>query len=642
MVRNYKRKTGAGPKYSDEAMLKAIMEVDKGVSQRMAARKYKVSQTTLRRRYHGIVKSPGKIGRKTALLRNEEFAIANNLASLGDFGLAFDSQELRTFIKYYLDKHGRHIPEFKDNRPGVDWVYSFLKRHKNLLSSRICQNISRKRAAVTEQEVVAYFERLENSLRGVPPQNIINYDETNITDDPKGKLQIFRRGTKHAERIMNTTKSSTSIMFAITAAGDNLSPYVVYKAERLQQLWIEGGPIDVVYNRTSSGWFDSDCFVDWFNKVAVKYFRRLPADERKVIIGDNLASHINPKVVELCEEYNTRMVFLPANSTHFLQPLDVAVFSSLKREWRNILTNWKLHGGKHMTTLPKWMIPKLLLNLEEAMAGKWLPLAKAGFRACGIHPFNPQHVISKMRREPVNPQQEPEHVSPNLLSYLKEQREGSVTHCTGGRGRQLKVLPGQSVSLRDLKDIVNAGPSGAGISSKKKSKKKPVKRRLQYATDVAVRDSEEDDEEIIAGIITTEGEPVADNMEEVTSDDEIEEDGRKEEEVAEEEPNSDKNSLVNTENLEIGSFVLVKFEATTQNVYHYLAKLLKKISNSVFEVSFMRRKLDSKMFAFVFPENLEINYIDVTQIVDVWKVKDVRRGGSFLFRFKPNDPRIIR
>lgn len=83
-----------------------------------------------------------------------------------------------------------------------------------------------------------YFENLRESLEGVPPANIINYDETNVTDDPKGKLQIFRRGAKHAERIMNNTKSSTSIMFAVTATGFHLSPYVVYKAERLQQSWI--------------------------------------------------------------------------------------------------------------------------------------------------------------------------------------------------------------------------------------------------------------------------------------------------------------------------------------------------------------------------------------------------------------------
>lgn len=175
MVRNYKRKTGDTPKYSEEAMVLAMMDVNDGMTQRAAAKKHRVSQTTLRRRYHGIVKSPGKIGRKTALLRNEEFAIASNLASLGDFGLAFDFQELRNFIKYYLDMSARHIKEFKDNLPGTDWARGFLNRHKNLLSSRVCQNISRKRVAVTEKEVVEYFERLEESLRGVTPENIIKY-----------------------------------------------------------------------------------------------------------------------------------------------------------------------------------------------------------------------------------------------------------------------------------------------------------------------------------------------------------------------------------------------------------------------------------------------------------------------------------
>lgn len=642
MVRTYKRKTAASPKYSEEAMINAILDVNNGLSQRMAAQKHGVSQTTLRRRYHGLVKSPGKIGRKTSLLRNEEFAIANNLASLGDFGLAFDSQDLRNFIKHYLDTFERDIPEFKDNLPGTDWVHGFLKRHKQLLSSRICQNISRKRAAVSEEVVVAYFENLEESLRGVHPANIINYDETNITDDPKGKLQIFRRGIKHAERIMNTTKSSTSIMFSITASGEHLSPYVVYKSERLQQSWIEGGSIDVIYNRTSSGWFDSEIFVDWFKKIVLRYVRRLPPDEPKIIIGDNLPSHINHKIVDLCEANNIRMVFLPPNSTHLLQPLDVAVFGPLKTEWRKLITNWKLNHGKHMTTLPKWMVPKLLLQLEKVMDDKWDRLSKAGFRACGIHPFNPQHVISKLRKEPVNEKQRTEHVSPAFLSYLKEQRESSVKHHTGsfrGRGRRMNIQPGHSVTLRDL---VEAGPSGAGSSKTSVAlvRKKKAVRRLQFARGVADSESEEEDEEIIAGIITTEEVADVRVSKKKKVNDEIEEDGSEEdweEKVAEETPVP----VVDTEKVDVGNFVLVKFEAPGQDLYHYLARLERKISNSVFEVSFMRRKLDSKLFAFVFPENIEIKYIDATQILEVWNVKEIRRG-NYIFPFNVEDTRIIR
>ena len=235
-MRTYQRKTQAQrSKYTEENMARALVALDEGLSFRQVAATFNVPLSSLSRRYHGKVQSPHKFGRKTALLRSEEFAIAQNLAALGDFGLAMDSHNLRKFIKDYLDSTQRLVPVFKDNRPGPDWVSGFLKRHKTLLSSRLCQNISRKRAAVSEEMVSLYFKNLEKTLEGVPPANIVNYDETNVTDDPKGKVQIFRRGTKHAERIMNSSKSSTSIMFAVSATGQCLSPYVVYKARRLQQ-----------------------------------------------------------------------------------------------------------------------------------------------------------------------------------------------------------------------------------------------------------------------------------------------------------------------------------------------------------------------------------------------------------------------
>ena len=150
IVRTYKGKPKAvEPRYSEDDMARVLLEVNHGTSFREAATKFKVPKTSLSRRYHGKVKSPHKFGRKTALLRSEEFAIAQNLAALGDFGMAFDSDKLRDFIKHYLDDCARTISVFQDNRPGPDWVYGFLKRHKTLLSSRICQNISRKRAAVS-------------------------------------------------------------------------------------------------------------------------------------------------------------------------------------------------------------------------------------------------------------------------------------------------------------------------------------------------------------------------------------------------------------------------------------------------------------------------------------------------------------
>lgn len=61
---------------------------------------------------------------------------------------------------------------------------------------------------VCEDDVRQFITNLEPTLRDVHPKNIINYDETSLVDDSKGKRQIFRRGSKHAERIMTTPKTT--------------------------------------------------------------------------------------------------------------------------------------------------------------------------------------------------------------------------------------------------------------------------------------------------------------------------------------------------------------------------------------------------------------------------------------------------
>ena len=101
------------PEYSEEAMALALMNVDKGISYGEAAKAYNVPKTTLLRRYKGKIRSPYKFEHKLALLRTEEFAIAQNLAALEDFGMAFSVHELQDYMKHYLDaKNGREVHVF--------------------------------------------------------------------------------------------------------------------------------------------------------------------------------------------------------------------------------------------------------------------------------------------------------------------------------------------------------------------------------------------------------------------------------------------------------------------------------------------------------------------------------------------------
>ncbi|KAJ8881795.1 hypothetical protein PR048_018281 [Dryococelus australis] len=114
-------------------------------------------------------------------------------------------------VKYYLARLVRNVPTFKDNCPGLEWVLSFCKRHSELT---VCfaSNIRRSRPP------------------DLPPSKILNFDDSNLTDDPGKKRVLVKRGVKYTEKICNSSKSSTSLMFAGKVEGETLPPFVVYKS----------------------------------------------------------------------------------------------------------------------------------------------------------------------------------------------------------------------------------------------------------------------------------------------------------------------------------------------------------------------------------------------------------------------------
>ncbi|XP_065667621.1 uncharacterized protein LOC136087921 [Hydra vulgaris] len=308
----------------------------------------------------------------------------------------FTSKEEDMFKTYAIkssefEKKGVVIPQFKNNFPGGDWIRSFLKRNPEL-TVRFASNIKRKRAEIGTTVIDNYFTNLSNEISNISPDNIRNYDETNLSDDPGKKKILTKRGCKYPERIINSTKTSFSVMFCGNANGELLPPYVVYKAESLWNTWMEHGPPKARYNRSKSGWFDSTCFEDWFFSLLLPRLKK--AQGRSVIIGDNVSSHLSIAVLDACQSNNIGFVALPANSTHLTQPLDVVYFRPMKINWCKILCEWKEEGkGRRVASLPKDEFPRLLItNLNEHGNDN----LRAGFRKTGIFPLDKSQVLSQL------------------------------------------------------------------------------------------------------------------------------------------------------------------------------------------------------------------------------------------------------
>ena len=252
--------------YSKLALKNGLHLCQRGRSLRSAARETGVLRTTLRRKLLGV---NGKShGRPTALSQTEEDILVEGLIVCGDWGFPMTSEDVCDLVQQYLIASNKKVSQIKSNRPGKAWIGLFMKRNSNL-TKRFCENIKRKRAEVSAETINSFFDNLESSLDSITPEGFVNYDETNFCDDPGKKMVIVRRGCRHPERIVDSSKSANSVMFSITGAGKMLPPYVVYKSVHLYDSWVQNGPKDVKYNRSPSGWFDMNLFTDWFFSVSL-------------------------------------------------------------------------------------------------------------------------------------------------------------------------------------------------------------------------------------------------------------------------------------------------------------------------------------------------------------------------------------
>ena len=54
--------------------------------------------------------------------------------------------------------------------------------------------------------IESYFNNHEATVKDVLPENIINFDETNLTADPGTQKVIGERGKKQVERVMDSSE----------------------------------------------------------------------------------------------------------------------------------------------------------------------------------------------------------------------------------------------------------------------------------------------------------------------------------------------------------------------------------------------------------------------------------------------------
>ena len=213
---------------------------------------------------------------------------------------------------------------------------------------------------------------------------------------------------------------------------------------------------------------------------------------KKVLIGDNLSSHLSQSVIDACSKHNIDFVCPFPNATHLLQPFDVACFAPLKKLWQKVLEDWKKSpkGLKHKGALPQEEFSKLFKKLVERLDENGAPSENFvnRFRKCGLFPFNPDAVYELLPHENVMIPQKA--LDESLLQHLQGLREVPADEAPTKqtKKKRLDLASGKSISNLDVQD------SDEDITSKEDSSFSSESSRTD---DDLPADEDENDEETV-------------------------------------------------------------------------------------------------------------------------------------------------
>ena len=135
------------------------------------------------------------------------------------------------------------------------------------------------------------------------------------------------------------------------------------------------------YGVSAKGWMTSAIMLDWFSNF-IEHVTERPL----LLLFDGHLTHFSIDVIKKAMDNDIILMKLPPHVTDVMQPLDVGMFSPLKKAWENLLNkNITILGEE--TSLNKSTFVSMLCSIwRDCMTAN---NAISGFRATGIYPCDP-------------------------------------------------------------------------------------------------------------------------------------------------------------------------------------------------------------------------------------------------------------
>ena len=225
------------------------------------------------------------------------------------------------------------------------WAHSLLKRMKF---------VQRKATTSKSKETQAQFAEFKKSflrdvvatvtMEEVPPELILNWDQTGIKIVPCSTWTMDRCGAKRVEMVGTNDKRQIIAVFCGNLLGDFLPIQVIYKGKTTRYHPRFEFPPGWHITHSPKHWSTEQTMVEYVEHIILPYVEKVRVshgdDTPALVIMDNFKGQVTDSFMNLLESHNIHVCLLAPNTTDRLQPMDISVNKPAKDFLKRQFDQW--------------------------------------------------------------------------------------------------------------------------------------------------------------------------------------------------------------------------------------------------------------------------------------------------------------
>ena len=244
------------------------------------------------------------------------------------------------------------------------------------------------------------------TMEEIPPELILNWDQTGIHLVPAGAWTMDQDGSKRVEITGVNDKRQITAVFCGTMIGDFLPIQVIYQGKTDHCHPHYKFPNDWHVAHSPKHWSTEETMVQYIEEIIVPYVestRDTVGDKPALVIMDNFKGQKTSSINQILEDHNIHVSLIPPNTTDLLQPMDVAInkpakdfFKKRFEEWYSQEVTKQLHGISGIDSVELEPVDLCSAQMKE-LSTRWL-VEMADYIS-----HNPQFIVNGFMRSGITP-----------------------------------------------------------------------------------------------------------------------------------------------------------------------------------------------------------------------------------------------